>query len=266
MKSTAKKSTAKLTTLTTILGTFMIAGTAQAATVLIDWSASNDFASLAGSPDSNTNYWNSLGPGGVGNNGDFTATALVDTDNGASGWSVAADLTGVTSNFTGAGFGGAGIDGSTGADPFNITGSNRPTVDGMYANYNTNGTAIITFTGLAANTQYDLSAIGGRASGSSNGYIKVLAGAAGAGAADIDLVDSDDFLDTFSLLGDGTILDFSVTSNGAGVIEFEFFEGQNDDDGGTSATWNALSITEVPEPATALLGGLGLLLLLRRRR
>lgn len=260
------KTSAKLAALTTILGTCMIADSTQAATVLIDWSASNDFASLAGSPDSNSNHWNSLGPGGVGNNGDLTATALVDTDNGVSGWSVAADLTGNISNFTGTGFGGAGIDGPTGADPFNITGTNRPTVDGLYANYNANGTAIITFTGLAANTQYDLSAIGGRAAGSSDGYIKVLSGTAGAGAVDIDLVDGDDFLDTFSLLGDGTILDFSVTSNGAGVIEFEFFEGQNDIDGGTSATWNALSITEVPEPATALLGGFGMLLLLRRRR
>ncbi len=253
-----------------LVGLGLVAASANAATVLIDWSTNQ----TAPSPDTNGNYWNTLGPAGVGS--DFTATALTASNNTASGWSVAATLDAVTSNSTGAGFGGAGINGPVGAtSPFNTTGGDRPTVDGMYSNYNANGTAVITFTGLAANTQYDFSAIGGRASGGNDGFIKVITGAFGAGGSDIDLLETsggtgkyaaDDFLDTFSLLNDGTILNFSVTSDGSGSIAFDFFEGQNDTDGGSNSTFNALSITEIPEPSAALLGGLGFMMLLRRRR
>ncbi len=236
---------------------------ATAATVLIDWSTANDISGVA---DTNGNFWNSLGANGIGS--DVSATVLKNSaTNANTAWSVSTDLTGNTGNNTGAGIGGTAINGPVGATiPFNTTGTNRPTVDGMFANYNANGTALITFTGLALNTQYDFSAIGGRASGGSDGFIKVITGTAGAGGADIDLIDSDDFLDTFSLLNDGTIRNFSVTSNGSGSIAFRFFEGQNDIDGGTSATFNALSMTQIPEPSAALLGGLGLLALLRRRR
>lgn len=262
----------KLAPLAAAAGLLVTAGTASAATVLIDWSISNDISGVA---DGNGNFWNSLGSG-FANGGDFSATALTASNNTASGWSVAVDLTGNTSNNTGAGFGGTGINGPIGATaPFNATGTNRPSVDGIFANYNANGTATITFTGLAASTQYDFSLIGGRASNGSNGYIKVLTGTAGAGASDIDLLETgvgtgkyaaDDFLDTFSLLNDGTIASFSVTSNVSGSIAFDFFEGQNDTNGTTNATFNAMSITQVPEPSAALLGGLGFLVLLRRRR
>jgi len=263
-----------LTSLTLATGFFIASGTAMAQTVLIDWSTSNDFASLGA--DTNGNHWNSLGAaGGVGQ--DVAVTALTTSTNTASGWSVAADLTANTSNNTGTGFGGAGIDGPTGANPFDITGTNRPTVDGLFANYNANGTAVFTFSGLAASTQYDFSLIGGRASNGSNGYIKVITGIAGAGASDIDLLETtggtgkyadDDFLDTFSLLNDGTIASFSVTSDASGLIAFDFFEGQNDTNGTTNATINALSISQVPEPsAFALLAGMfGLTWVMVRRR
>lgn len=244
---------------------------ASATTVLIDWSDAND---ISASADTNGNWWNTLGPNGIGN--DLTATALTTSNNTASGWSVAATLDANAGNNTGAGFGGAGINGPVGAtSPFNTTGTDRPTVDGIFANYNANGTATITFTNLLANTQYDFSAIGGRASGGNDGFIKVITGAFGAGGSDVDLLETtggtgkyadDDLLDTFSLLNDGTILNFSVISDGSGSIAFDFFEGQNDTDGGSSATFNALSITQIPEPSAALLGGLGLLFLLRRRR
>lgn len=241
---------------------FVLAGTSlSAATVLIDWSDNQ----TAPSPDTNGNYWNTLGASGVGN--DFTATPLTASNNTASGWSVAATVDFNSENNTGTGFGGAGIDGPVGAtSPFDTTGTNRPTVDGLYANYNANGTAVITFTGLTPNFQYDFSAIGGRASGGVNGFIKVITGAFGAGGSDVDLLETtggtgkyadDDLLDTFSLLNDGTILDFSVTSDGSGSIAFDFFEGQNDTDGGSNSTFNALSMTAVPEPsAFALLAGM----------
>lgn len=271
-----KKSNLKTTIALGLAGLGIATASANAATVLIDWSTSNDFETLAGSPDTNGNHWNSLGSAGVVGT-DLAVTALTTSTNTASGWSVAADLTANTSNSTGTGFGGAGINGPVGATaPFNITGTNRPTVDGLFANYNANGTVVFTFSGLVASTVYDFSLIGGRASNGSNGFIKVITGTAGAGGSDVDLLETggggtgkyaaDDFLDTFSLLNDGTIASFSVTSNASGLIAFDFFEGQNDTNGTTNATFNAMSITQVPEPSTALLGGLGLLALLRRRR
>ena len=140
----------KLAPLAAAAGLLITAGTASSATVLIDWSTANDISGVA---DTNGDFWNSLGSG-FANGGDFSATALTASNNTASGWSVAVDLTGNTSNNTGTGFGGTGINGPIGAAaPFNTTGTNRPTTDGIFANYNVNGTTTITFTGLSASTQ-----------------------------------------------------------------------------------------------------------------
>jgi hypothetical protein len=66
------------------------------------------------------------------------------------------------------------------------------------------------------------------------------------------------------------VLNFSATSTAGGIIEFDFSELLNDTDGGTSAAFNAMSITgitTIPEPSsTALLGLGGLALIVRRRR
>lgn len=54
----------------------------------------------------------------------------------------------------------------------------------------------------------------------------------------------------------------NVSTNGAGTITLILFGGT----GADLAHINALELTAIPEPSAALLGGLGLLLLLRRRR
>lgn len=216
-----------------ILGLISVAGLVKATPVLIEWSTAASVANPAG----DGKYWNSLGANGIG--GEVPTTALVAVDSTASGISVAVDNTGEASNFTGAGFGGTGIAGPTGPDPFDET---NAVIDGIYANYNANGTSVITFSGLAPSTQYDFSSIGGRASGGNDGIIKVLQGTPDENAVDNDLLDSDDLLDSYTLLNDGTILDFSVISTDAGVIEFRFFENQNDTDGSSNAVWKAMSV------------------------
>ena len=244
-------------------GLALAAGSANAATItaLIDWST----AVVAPSPDTNGNFWNSLGVVADNNTG-LSTTGLTSSTNTATPWSVAVSMPGNAST----GFGGNGINGTVGASgPFNTTGTNRPTVDGIFVNQNGSSGPAITITGLTPNSLYDFSAIGGRASGGVDGFIKVTTGAFGSGGSDIDLLpgDTDDLLDTFTLSNAGTILNFQVTSNVSGVVAFQFFE--NETIAGNTvanATFNALSITGIPEPSAALLGGLGLLALLRRRR
>lgn len=216
---------------------------ASAATILIDWSTAASISNPAG----DSKHWNSLGTPGTAI--DVATTALVDVSGAASGISVAVDNTGNTGNSTGAGFGGTGVNGPAGADPFDEP---NAVIDGIYANYNANGTSLITFTGLAAFTQYDFVAIGGRNSGGGDGLITVNAGTSS--------------FSTYDLLNSGALLSFSVTSTGSGQIQFNFSEKVTDTNGSTSATWNALSLSQVPEPSSALLGGLGMLCLLRRRR
>ena len=236
-----------------LAGLALSASSNAAITALIDWSR----AQVAPSPDTNGNHWNSLGSGT-----DLATTTLASSTNTSTPWSIAVDNTGPSS-----GFSGAGVNGTVGATaPFNTTGANRPTTDGIFVNQNSVGTSLITITGLTPSSVYDFSAIGGRASGGNNGFIKVITGAFGSGGSDIDLIDSDNLLDTFTLLNNATILNFQVTADSSGVVAFRFFENDAVNNADNSATFNALSITGVPEPSTALLGGLGLLALLRRRR
>jgi len=214
----------------------------HAATVLIDWSTASSVTNPAG----DGKYWNSLGTPTASNiSYDLATTALIDSTGASSGISVA--MFSATSNSTGAGFGGTGIAGPSGADPFDET---NATTDGIYANNNGTGIATITLTGLAASTTYDISAIGGRAANGENGTITVTTGTTGS--------------PNYTLLNSGAVLDFSVISNASGVIVFNF--SRTTSDLGKSATFNAMSITPVPEPSAAFLGLGGCLLLMRRRR
>ena len=221
--------------------TFAALSHAHAATVLIDWSR----GAIVTNPAGDGKYWNSLGNTGLANI-DLAPTALVDVSNAATGWSVAVDS---TQNGTGggAGFGGTGVAGPSGGDPFDEA---NAVVDGIFANNNAIGTSTITFTGLGNGNQFDLSAIGGRAAGVSDGLITILVGTSPS--------------TTYDLLNNGTVLNFSVTADASGTISFNFSE-KVTDGGTTSATFNAMSITQVPEPSAAFLGLCGCVLLICRR-
>ncbi len=212
----------KYLTILTILVSLNSSATAN--TVLIDWSTATKVSNPAG----DGKYWNSLG---INNGGDVVTTALVDVTNTPSGFSVAVDIT-INDTNEGSGFGGNGINGPAGADPFDEAGA---VTDGIFVNSNSVGTAVITLTGLASSTQYDFVAIGGRAANGGTGVIAVNQGTSSS--------------DSYKLLNNGTLLSFSVTSTVGGVIQFDFSELLNDANGLTNATWNALSITSDTGPA-----------------
>jgi hypothetical protein len=211
---------------------------------------------VVANPAADGKHWNSLGTATVGNVvSPLATTALIDSSGAASGISVAVSF-GATSSSTGSGFGGTGIAGPTGADPFDEPNAVN---DGIYVNrnaVNADGTgadtsASITFTGLTALTQYDISAIGGRATNGVDGRINIVTGTSG--------------FSTYNLLNNGTISSFSVTSDASGVIVLNFKENEAVSTA-LNAVFKAMSLTAVPEPTAAMLGALGSLMLLRRRR
>ena len=185
--------------------------TAQAdTTALIDWSN----ASSAVNPDSNGNYWTTVG---ITKQGLATATSanLISSDNGTTPWDVTVNIVNASS-----GFGGTGINGNTGPAPFD---QSFAVIDGIFSGAAGTATvATITFADLKPNRLYRFSAIGGRASNQTDGTITVTTGTGTGG----------------TLKEDGTILDFNVTSDASGTIGFTFSV--------YGATFNALSITEAP--------------------
>ena len=239
----------------------LAASSAPAATVLIDLST----AATVSNPAGDGKYWTSMG---TGTNSTITETDLIDSSNAATTWDLDITTTSVVSGGTsGAGFGGTGIDGPAGPDPFDEA---NAITDGIFVNNNSDGTAVFKFYGLAIGIDYSFSLIGGRASNGKDGGIKILSGTPDSNAVDLDVIETDDLLDSYNLLNDGTVLNFTITSidggPDGGVIEWEFFKGDNTNGDFGGSTFNALSMTQVPEPSTALLSILGTLLLLRRRR
>ena len=213
---------------------------AQAA-VLIDFS--NATAAGAGA-DSNGNYWTTVGTAGQqGNAADLSVTNLIDSTNTATTIDLNVDFSSTDRN----GWGGNGINGPLGSDPFD---QSFAVIDGIYSS-TTAGLVTLTFSDLDANTGYNLSLIGGRATTGTDGPIAITTGTGSGG----------------TLLNDGTQLDLTIISDGSGVIAFTFVD--TNDFVSDSTTFNAMSIAAVavPEPSSTALLGLGLSsLLLRRRR
>ena len=221
-----------------------LASASQAETVLVDFSTATPEPGVA---DSNGNRWNTVGT--VGTNSvaaNFPATALIDTTGASVPWQIAYTGSGNTNT----GFGGNGINGPAGPAPLD---QSFAVIDGIFSqNSGGNGVATITYTGLAANSVYNLSLIGGRASSGEDGVITVTTGTGPGGA----------------LLNDGTVLSFAATSDASGSIAFTFNEGVNTSNVFNGSTLNAMSITgtTIPEPTSLALLGLGGLLVARRRR
>ena len=211
---------------------------AQAA-VLIDFS--NATAAGAGA-DSNGNYWTTVGTAGQqGNAADLSVTNLIDSTNTATTIDLNVDFSNTDRN----GWGGNGINGPLGSDPFD---QSFAVIDGIYSS-TTAGLVTVTFSDLAVSKVYDLSLIGGRATTGTDGPIAITTGTGSGG----------------TLLNDGTQLDLSIISDGSGVIAFTFVD--TNDFVSNSTTLNAMSIAIVPEPSsTALIGLGGVALMLRRRR
>jgi hypothetical protein len=215
-----------------------VANADPAPPVLIDWST----ASVVSNPAGDGKHWNSLGTPTSGSSSfDLATTPLIDSTGASSGISVA--MFSAATGTTGAGFGGTGIAGPSGADPFDEA---NAVIDGIYSNQTTtsgttSGLATITFTGLAASTTYNISAIGGRASNGEDGKITVTTGTTGS--------------PFYTLSNSGTVLNFSVTSNASGVIVFNFIRTTSTPV--LNATFNAMSITPAPAPTPLVVTSVG---------
>lgn len=231
-----------------LTGLALAAGSANAAIALVDLGT----AASVTNPASDGKYWTSVG---TGTNNTSTALDLIDIANASTSWDIAITTTSIQDGGTsGAGFGGTGIDGPSGADPFDEA---NAITDGVFANNNGNGTVVFAFTGFIAGATYDFSAIGGRDSGGADGQIIILDSAIAIGNGAVGLRDN------YTLADSGTVRNFSVDATVGGEIWFEFRSTAS------GSTLNALSIegAAVPEPSgTALLGLGGLALILRRRR
>ncbi len=209
---------------------------AHAAPVLIDFSIASPEPGVA---DSNGNRWTSIGPPVAGTAANSTANHLISSTGAVTTINIGIVFSG---NF-GQGFGGPGINGNPGPAPFNFDGptpgnpvGNFAIIDGIYSAY-TPAAATVTFTGLEANTPYDLSLIGGRASNGSDGQITRTIGTGDTGGA---------------LLNDGTVLNLTVTSDNSGVMAFTFADANPDTTNQAGATLNAMSLTQLPQPGFPL--------------
>lgn len=217
---------------------------AYAATVLVDFNTTND--GLANkTPDTAGNYWNTVTGTGTTSPG---PVALVDTANGTSGITLQVTFT-VNGGTGDEGFAGAGAAAANPGPGSGLLNQSFAYTDGIYTSNNASSGISLTLTGLLANTRYDFSVYGGRDSNVASADITLLTGSA--------------------LIGDTTVenrslADFNITSDGSGAISFRYRDTSASTSDGSLLT--AMSVTQIPEPSAALLGGLGLLALLRRRR
>lgn len=217
----------------------------SAATVLIDFGRSTNVAS---------------GYTSVAMTTEDTSDATSGTVSlGATGWSIV-----VTETGTGVSGASKGGNAGSGADddvfPAAVSGFNSVALeDSIYGSLTATGgptdfsQLTITISGLSNSDTYDLLFYGSR--GNSNGLNQTWSLTQGTGGADVT---------HNSLNNESTAVDWNgVSTNGSGVIAFTIT--------GPTGTTGALAlncgeITAIPEPSAALLGGLGFLMLLRRRR
>jgi len=213
------------------------------AVVLIDFS---DATAAGAGADGNGNYWTSVGDAGLqGNAADLSVANLIDSTNSATTIDLDINFSDTSAN----GWGGNGIDGPPGSNPFDQT---FAVTDGIYSN-TSGGLVTLTFSDLDVNTKYNLSLIGGRASAGTDGVIGITTGTV-----------TDGTLTSNTLRNNGTQLDLSIFSDSSGEIAFTFVDTNFTNI--NSTTLNAMSIA-LPEPSsTALLGLGGVALMLRRRR
>lgn len=227
-----------------------LAGTASAVTVLVDFN--NTAPTSTANPTGGLYYNNANLPASVTAAGAVTinggaSLALVSTTNTNSGWTMSVSKL--------SGTGGIGAAG-TGAD---YTGTYAPAVsgyaitalqDGIYVN---NGAQLsITFSGLDTGGVYDLLSYGARGnSGASSAYVLTAGTTASPLSVAFDPLNNSTTAPAWS----------SITPNASGQITFVV-----NAPGASVQGLNFIALTQVPEPSVTLLGGLGALALLRRRR
>lgn len=169
-----------------------------------------------------------------------------------------------TSNFTvadGATIGGSGTVGALTIQSGGFVNvGNSPGILNT-GNYNQAGTLIAEITGLAAGTQHD--------------QLNVTGTVTLSGALDIQATGGTYALDSmiFLILNDGVDVvsgTFSGLAQGATAASFGGFDWiisyEANSSGSSFTGGNDVALRAIPEPSTALLGGLGVLALLRRRR
>lgn len=211
--------------------------------MLVDFSQANDLSATK-VPDSANNYWNTV----TGTAGDITSNplSLIDIGNQTTGISL---TVGFGSPITGEGFAGQPAGDANPGPGSGLLNQAFAYTDGIFTNSNATSGITLTLSGLQSNTLYSFSIYAGRNANGSNADIGLLTGSSLTG-------------DT--LVENRTLADFNITSDATGVISFRYRD--TTEPGGAGSLLTAMSITQVPEPSAALLGGLGLFALLRRRR